>query len=435
MVVFYNCLILYDKQLKFNWLNLIENFRYFITIMSKIFRPLVFYIGLRYVYGQKTDGFGRFVSWLSMIGIMLGSIGLIVVLSVMNGLEDQMQNSILKFFPQAQITTKTGRINTTVIDSKQFENIPGVERITPVITSDVVLQSQQSITVSTLMGITAEDHDPIENYVYTGSIDSLQAGSYNVILGQTLANQLGVLVGDKIRLMVTDASQITPVGRIPSQRLFTISGLFSVNHDINQALIYINQSDAKNLLRYPANNISGWRLFLTHPLEIASVTDRSLPDDLVFTDWRAKRGELFQAIKMEKNVMGLLISLIVIVAAFNIITSLSLLVMEKQGEVAILKTQGLSRFKIMLIFIIQGASSGVIGTLLGSAIGLLLASYLNELMSVLGLSFAGIELPSLVEPSQIVFIIFGLLMLSLISTLYPAYRAANIQPAEALRYE
>ena len=133
--------------------------------------------------------------------------------------------------------------------------------------------------------------------------------------------------------------------------------------------------------------------------------------------------------------MGLLISLIVIVAAFNIITSLSLLVMEKQGEVAILKTQGLSRFKIMLIFIIQGASSGVIGTLLGSAIGLLLASYLNELMSVLGLSFAGIELPSLVEPSQIVFIIFGLLMLSLISTLYPAYRAANIQPAEALRYE
>lgn len=403
--------------------------------MSKIFRPLVFYIGLRYVYGQKTDGFGRFVSWLSMIGIMLGSIGLIVVLSVMNGLENQMQNSILKFFPQAQITSTQGRIDPNLTPSTLFNSIKGVNRITPLVTGDVILQSEQSITVSTLMGITAEDEDPINDYIYSGSIADLQAGQYNVILGQTLANQLGVTVGDKIRLMVTDASQITPVGRIPSQRLFNIVGLFSVNHDINQALIYINQSDARNLLRYPANMITSWRLFLDNPLNIAAVTNTPLPDGLIFNDWRAKRGELFQAIKMEKNVMGLLISLIVLVAAFNIITSLSLLVMEKQGEVAILKTQGLSRFKIMLIFIIQGASSGVMGTLLGSIIGLILALNLNELMQVLGLSFAGIELPSLVEPSQIIFIIIGLLMLSLISTIYPAYRAANIQPAEALRYE
>ncbi|OCG11813.1 hypothetical protein A9G09_10265 [Gilliamella sp. wkB292] len=400
-----------------------------------MFRPLVFYIGLRYVYGQKTDGFGRFVSWLSMIGIMLGSIGLIVVLSVMNGLENQMQNSILKFFPQAQITSTQGRIDPNLTPSTLFNSIKGINRITPLVTGDVILQSEQSITVSTLMGITAEDEDPINDYIYSGSIADLQAGQYNVILGQTLANQLGVTVGDKIRLMVTDASQITPVGRIPSQRLFNIVGLFSVNHDINQALIYINQSDARNLLRYPANMITSWRLFLDNPLNIAVVTNTPLPDGLIFNDWRAKRGELFQAIKMEKNVMGLLISLIVIVAAFNIITSLSLLVMEKQGEVAILKTQGLSRFKIMLIFIIQGASSGVMGTLLGSIIGLLLALNLNELMQVLGLSFAGIELPSLVEPSQIIFIIIGLLMLSLISTIYPAYRAANIQPAEALRYE
>lgn len=403
--------------------------------MSKIFRPLVLYIGLRYVYGQKTDGFGRFVSWLSMIGIMLGSLGLILVLSVMNGLEDQMQNSVLKFLPQAQITTPQGKI---VIDNtayKQFGQINGVSRITPLVTSDVVLQSEQSINVSTLMGINPEDNDPIQDYIYTGSISDLQAGQYNVILGQTLANQLGVTIGNTIRLMVTDASQVTPVGRIPSQRLFTVVGLFSVNHDINQTLIYVNQTDAQKLLRLPANTITGWRLFLKHPLQIAEITNTPLPEGLEFKDWRAKRGELFQAIKMEKNVMGLLIGLIVIVAAFNIITSLSLLVMEKQGEVAILKTQGLSRFKIMLIFIIQGASSGVIGTLLGSTLGLVLACNLNNIMETLDLSLAGIELPTLIEPSQIAFIIIGLLMLSLISTLYPAYRAATIQPAEALRYE
>ena len=405
------------------------------TFMSRIFHPLVFYIGLRYVYGQKSDGFGRFVSWLSMIGIMLGSLGLIVVLSVMNGLEDQMQGNILKFLPQAQITSSQGRIDPNIIVSDQFNKIDGVKHVAPLVTSDVVLQSEQSITVSTLMGINPEDQDPISDYIYNGSISDLQAGQYNIIIGQSLAEQLGVAVGDKIRLMVTDASQITPVGRIPSQRLFRISGIFSVNHDINQALVYVNQSDARNLLRYPSNTITSWRLFLDQPLNIGTVTATPLPDGLIYKDWREKRGELFQAIKMEKNVMGLLISLIVIVAAFNIITSLSLLVMEKQGEVAILKTQGLSRCKIMLIFIIQGASSGVIGTLLGSVLGLLLAFNLNDIMQVLGLSFAGIQLPSLVESTQIVFIIIGLLMLSLISTIYPAYRAANIQPAEALRYE
>ena len=403
--------------------------------MSKIFRPLAFYIGLRYVYGQKTDGFGRFVSWLSMIGILLGSLGLILVLSVMNGLEDQMQNSILKFLPQAQITTSQGRVNVNNTPSTPFEKLKGVVHITELVTSDVVLQSEHSITVSTLMGIKPNEGDPITDFIYSGSISDLQAGKYNVILGQTLANQLGVSVGDKIRLMVTDASQVTPVGRIPSQRLFNVAGLFSVNHDINQALIYVNQYDAKNLLRYPSDTITSWRLFLEKPLKIAEVTNTPLPEGLQFKDWRVKRGELFQAIKMEKNVMGLLISLIVIVAAFNIITSLSLLVMEKQGEVAILKTQGLSRFQIMSIFMIQGATSGVIGTILGSVFGLLLAYYLNEIMQALGLSFAGIKLPSLIEPTQIVFIIIGLLMLSLLSTLYPAYRAAKIQPAEALRYE
>lgn len=403
--------------------------------MSKIFRPLAFYIGLRYVYGQKTDGFGRFVSWLSMIGILLGSLGLILVLSVMNGLEDQMQNSILKFLPQAQITTSQGRVNVNNTPSTPFEKLKGVVHVTELVTSDVVLQSEHSITVSTLMGIKPNEGDPITDFIYSGSISDLQAGKYNVILGQTLANQLGVSVGDKIRLMVTDASQVTPIGRIPSQRLFNVAGLFSVNHDINQALIYVNQYDAKNLLRYPADTITSWRLFLEKPLKIADVTNTPLPEGLQFKDWRVKRGELFQAIKMEKNVMGLLISLIVIVAAFNIITSLSLLVMEKQGEVAILKTQGLSRFQIMSIFMIQGATSGVIGTILGSVFGLLLAYYLNEIMQALGLSFAGIKLPSLIEPTQIVFIIIGLLMLSLLSTLYPAYRAAKIQPAEALRYE
>lgn len=268
--------------------------------MSKMFRPLVFFISFRYIYGQKNDGFGHFVSWLSMLGIMLGSLGLIVVLSVMNGLENQMQGNILRFLPQAQITSPQNRINRDAIPNQQFANIPNVARITPLVTSDVVLQSGQSITVSTLMGINPQDYEPISDYIYWGSLDDLQAGQYNIILGRTLAEQLKVTVGDQIRLMVTEASQITPVGRIPSQRLFTVVGLFAVNRDINQTLIYVNQTDAQNLLRYPANTITSWRLFLDNPLDIATVVSQPLPNHLIFKDWRSKRGELFQAVKMEK---------------------------------------------------------------------------------------------------------------------------------------
>lgn len=402
-----------------------------------MYRPLPLFIGFRYVYGKKSDGFGRFVSWLSMIGIALGSMGLIVVLSIMNGFEDEMQKSILQFMPQAQITGPNESLNIQHYPAEQFATLNGQTKLVPLVTSDVVVQSAASIGVTTLMGIdpSKPQDEPIVPYLIAGSLSDLVEGQYQVIIGSQLADQLGVSLGQPIRVMVTNASQITPVGRIPNQRLFTVVGLFSVNRDINQSLIYVNQEDAKRLMRYSADTISGWRVFLKHPLDISHFVEQTLPAPLKFKDWRDKRGELFQAIRLEKNMMGLLISLIVVVAAFNIITSLSLLVMEKQGEVAILKTQGLTRSRIMSIFIIQGACSGVLGTLIGSAIGIILAVNLNSIMATLRLSFSGIRLPSLVEPMQITIIIIGLLVLSLFATLYPAWRAANIHPAEALRYE
>lgn len=400
-----------------------------------MYRPLSLFIGLRYIYGNSTDRFGRFVSWLSMIGLMLGSIALIIVLSVMNGFEREMQNSILRFIPQAQITTANNRISPDQYPAEQFLTLKGVNHITPLVTGSIVLQGPNSLMVSTLLGVNPEDSDPIASSVYQGQWSDLTAGQYNIIIGRTLANQLGLDIGDQVRVMVTNASQVTPVGRIPNQRLFTVAGIFSINSDINQSLVYVNQQDAARLMRYPAGTITSWRIFVDNPLDIVSMTSQSLPDGLQFKDWREQRGELFQAIKLEKNMMGLLISLIVIVAAFNIITSLGLLVMEKQGEVAILKTQGLTRRRIMMIFVIQGASSGVIGTLFGSIIGLTIALNLNEIMSTLGLSLSGILLPSLVNPGQIVIIVLSLIALSLLATLYPAWRAAKTQPADALRYE
>lgn len=400
-----------------------------------MFHPLPLFIGLRYAYSKKSDNFGRFVSWLSMIGIMLGSLGLIVIMSVMNGFENEMQKNILQYLPQAQITADNNRLSIDNYPKSAIPDIAQVQKIVPLVTSDVILQSAKSISLSTMIGVDPDEYEPISNRIYWGELASLQPGKYNIILGRNLANALGVEVGDSVRLMLPEVSQITPVGRLPSQRVFTVSGIFSVNRDIEQSVIYLNINDAGKLMRYPTNTITSWRLYLDNPLKIESVVTHDLPEGVHFNDWREKRGELFQAIKMEKNVMGLLISLIVIVAAFNIITSLSLLVMEKQNEIAILKTQGLTRNKIMLIFIIQGASAGIIGSVIGCSFGLLIAYNLSDVMSALGLTFSGIRLPSEVDIHQVITVFLALLILSIVSTLYPAYRAANTQPAEALRYE
>uniref|UniRef100_UPI00111C2369 FtsX-like permease family protein n=1 Tax=Salmonella enterica TaxID=28901 RepID=UPI00111C2369 len=171
------------------------------------------------------------------------------------------------------------------------------------------------------------------------------------------------------------------------------------------------------------------------PLQVDTLSQQTLPQGTKWQDWRERKGELFQAVRMEKNMMGLLLSLIVAVAAFNIITSLGLMVMEKQGEVAILQTQGLTPRQIMMVFMVQGASAGIIGALLGAALGALLASQLNNLMPIIGAFLDGAALPVAIEPLQVIVIALVAMAIALLSTLYPSWRAAATQPAEALRYE
>jgi len=225
------------------------------------------------------------------------------------------------------------------------------------------------------------------------------------------------------------------MGRLPSQRLFNVIGTFAANSEVDGTQLLVNQQDASRLMRYPAGNITGWRLWLDSPLKVDTLSQQTLPAGAEWKDWRERKGELFQAVRMEKNMMGLLLSLIIAVAAFNIITSLGLLVMEKQGEVAILQTQGLTRQQIMTVFMVQGAGAGVLGALFGALLGVLLASQLNNLMPVIGILLDGAALPVAIEPLQVVTIALVAMAIALLSTLYPSWRAAATQPAEALRYE
>ncbi|AHF74107.1 Lipoprotein releasing system transmembrane protein LolC [Candidatus Sodalis pierantonius str. SOPE] len=400
-----------------------------------MYQPVVLYIGLRYMRGRASDRFGRFVSWLSTSAITLGVMALVTVLSVMNGFERELESNILGSMPQALLTTPERRLDPKRIPASVPDALAGVTRVAPLTTGDVVLQSARSVAVGVMLGVNPGDPEPLSHYLLETRQDDLVAGQYRVILGDELAAALSVKRGDAVRLMVPGASQFTPMGRIPSQRLFTVAGTFAANSEVDGYQLLVNQQDASRLMRYPAGYVTGWRLWLQQPLAVESLSTQSLPDGLVWHDWRERKGELFQAVRMEKNMMGLLLSLIVAVAAFNIITSLGLLVMKKQAEVAILQTQGLTRRQVMLVFIAQGASAGVVGALLGTGLGVLLASQLNRLMPALGALLDGAALPVAIEPVQVAVIALSAMAVALLSTIYPSWRAAAVHPAEALRYE
>ncbi|MEN4888806.1 lipoprotein-releasing ABC transporter permease subunit LolC [Erwinia billingiae] len=399
-----------------------------------MYQPVALFIGLRYMRGRASDRFGRFVSWLSAIGITLGVLALVTVLSVMNGFEHELEKSTLNLMPQALITSDKGSINPQQLPADSLK-LQGTKKITPLTTGDVVLQSARSVGVGVMLGINPDEPDPLSPYLVNVKQTDLQPGKYNVIIGEQLATQLGVKRGEELRLMVPSASQFTPMGRLPSQRLFTVVGTFAANSEVDGYQILVNQQDASRLMRYPAGNITGWRLWLDKPLQVDSLSQQKLPEGLVWKDWRERKGELFQAVRMEKNMMGLLLSLIVAVAAFNIITSLGLLIMEKQGEVAILQTQGLTRQQIVMVFMVQGATAGIVGSVLGALLGVLLASQLNNLMPLIGAFLDGAALPVEISIPQVITIVVTAMVVALLSTLYPSWRAAAVQPAEALRYE
>lgn len=401
--------------------------------------PVTLFIALRYLRGRPADRFARFVSMLSTLGILLGVMALVAVLSVMNGFEQQMERNTLQFLPHAVITSDKGSINPQEfpISDSQIANITQsklVQSVQPITQANVVLQSSSKLSTALMLGISQEQPEPLIEHFYKVSADALKPGEYQAVLGANLAYQLGVTTGDQIRILVPSVSQITPMGRIPSQRLFTVAGIFYAQNEADSTHIIVDQQDAARLLRYPAGNITGWRLFMHSPLDIGALAALPIEPPFKLIDWRERKGELFQAVRMEKNMMGLLLSLIIAVAAFNIITSLSLIVMEKQGEVAILQTQGLTKRQILTIFMLQGASSGVIGAILGALLGVGLASQINSI-PVLGQMIVGGNLPIVIDSSQILMITLIAILIALSSTFYPAWRAASVEPAQALRYE
>ena len=402
-----------------------------------MFHPVSTFIGLRYLRGRSGDRFSRFVSYMSTAGITIGVMSLVTVLSVMNGFEAQLKGRILGVLPQAIVSQTDGKTERLEQAPEFIRQLSDAAHPEPIVQSEAVLQSASQLSAGLLIGIKPSEHDPIEQHLIAGRLANLKAGKYQIFIGHTLARSLDVSMGDKVRLMVTSASQFTPLGRIPSQRLFTVAGIYNTGSDVDGQLMLTHIEDAGKLMRLKPDTMTGWRLFFNDPFVVADLSEQPLPQGWKWQDWRDQRGELFQAVRMEKNMMGLMLGLIIGVAAFNIISALIMVVMEKQSEVAILKTQGMSDRQVLAIFMVQGASSGVIGAIIGGALGVALASNLNAILEAAGVALfsVGGELPVLINPIQITIVVVMAIALSLIATLFPSYRASSVKPAEALRYE
>ncbi|MCK8908414.1 lipoprotein-releasing ABC transporter permease subunit [Haemophilus influenzae] len=390
--------------------------------------PISLYIALRYWRAKSADRFGRLVTNLASLGIVLGVMALIIVLSVMNGLEGYQKQQVLSSIPHA-IVSEEQPIST----EKTLENLPHfVQKAVPINTTNVIYQTAKGVSAGQIIGIQSFSDDPlVESFDQTKFNEILPSGAFKLVIGDQLAQKLGVNIGDKIRLMITENSQYTPFGRVPMQRLFTVSDIYYGYGEASGYEAFANITDIGRLMRIQPQQAQGYRLFLNDPFQITELPQH-FPTQKI-TDWRVQKGEFFQAVRMEKNMMGLLISLIIVVAISNIVTSLSLMVVDKQGEIAILQTQGLTKSQVRSVFIYQGLLVGFVGTLLGAILGVLATLNLTEIVSAVNPQ--GVFLPTELSFVQMIFVIGFSLLLSLLSTLYPAYRAAKVEPAAALRGE
>ena len=394
------------------------------------------FIALRYWRAKSADRFGRLVTNLASSGIVLGVMALIIVLSVMNGLENYQKQQLLSHIPHAIIMKKEGNfdLKEANIPLPRLQKITGIEAVTPINTTNAIYQTTQGVSAGTVIGVQHATDDPLLDYLDQAQLESLlPIGEFKLIIGATLAEKLGLHVGDKVRLMLTENSQYTPFGRVPAQRLFTVSDIYVSESEAAGYETFANLADIGRLMRIKPDEVQGVRLFLTDPFQITELPTIFPEQQWQIIDWRAQKGEFFQAVRMEKNMMGLLISLIIIVAVSNIVTSLSLMVVDKQGEIAILQTQGLTKGQVRQIFILQGFLVGAVGTLIGAILGILITLNLAPLLNVI--NPMGVSLPTEINGLQIIVIIAFSLGLALLSTIYPAYRASKVEPAEALRYE
>ncbi len=407
-------------------------------------------IGLRYTRAKRRDHFISFISLVSMLGIALGVWALITVLSVMNGFHNDLRDRILAVASHATVTEYSGALADWPSVDKKISAHPEVKASAPYILGQGMITRSNQVHGALIRGIEPDREagvSQILSNMVRGNADALKPGNFSIIAGKALAQQLGAQLGDKLTL-VAPKGRVTPAGLLPRMKRFTLVGIFEVGaYQYDSALVLLNIEDAALFLGIK-DGVSGIRLSLTDTFEAPRIRRELVAQtegEYYIRDWTQDNVSFFSALKIEKRVMFIILALIIMVAAFNIVSTLVMLVTDKQSDIAILRTLGMAPGSVMRIFMVQGTIIGVIGTLIGALLGVVTAINVADIVAVIEQAF-NVEFfpsdvyvisgfPSEMRFSDVVSVILMSLGLSFLATIYPAWRASKLDPAEALRYE
>lgn len=415
--------------------------------------PYEVVVGLRYFRarrGSSRNGFVSFIAAVSMLGIALGVAALIVVISVMNGFQQELRNRILSVASHIEVRGINGGLSDWKSVGRLAQTDPHVRGVAPFVAGQAMLSASGVNRGALVRGIDPALEDTVAeigSHMRAGSLTDLKPGEFGIVLGGELARALGVRLGDTV-VVITPQGTVTPAGTLPRVKSFRLVGVFEIGmYEFDSGLALIDLADAQKLYRMD-DTVSGVRLKLDDMFAAPAVARqlfRTLPADTELRDWTQDHANFFRAVAIEKRVMFIILTLIVAVAAFNIVSAQVMVVTDKQADIAILRTQGASPASIMTIFVIQGALVGIIGTLIGVVGGILLALNIDTVVPfierTLSIQFLDksvyyiSELPSDLQRGDITLIAVIALGLALLATLYPSWRAAKVNPAEALRYE
>ncbi|HRD69189.1 MAG: lipoprotein-releasing ABC transporter permease subunit [Legionella sp.] len=414
-----------------------------------MYKPLALFIGLRYTRSRKKNHFVSFISLSSMLGIGLGVMVLVTVLSVMNGFDEEIHQRFFGMAPEITVTGLNEKLSNWGALEKKIRTIPEIKATAPYVGGQGLLTHDGQVLPIVLTGIDPEKEQGVNHLN-----DKLLAGSmkdlnhFGMILGKGLADSLGVMVGDKVTVMIPQAT-VTPAGMIPRFKRFTIEGVFTAGSGFNfdTKIAFINIADAQKLLQM-GDDVSGIKMKIDNVYQAPEISERLsniLGEEYQVGNWTQQFGAFFQAVKMEKTMMFMILLLIIAVAAFNLVSSLVMVVNDKQAEIAILRTIGAPPSTILWIFIVQGMMVGIVGTLIGLAGGLVLAKNATAIVNGLQDLFHVKVLQSSIYfvdylPSKIMFadlwqVCVMALLMSFAATIYPAWRASKTVIAEALHYE
>ncbi|MCL1497971.1 lipoprotein-releasing ABC transporter permease subunit [Xanthomonas nasturtii] len=413
-----------------------------------MFKPIPVAIGLRYLRAKRRNGFISFISMASILGIALGVTVLITTLAVMSGFQKEIRDRLLQMAAHATVSAEGAPMRDWQHAVEVAMADPRVAGAAPYIETESLLQGPRK-QPAIVRGILPSEENKVSvlaKKMQLGSVDSLTSGSYNIVIGKELALWLGVDVGDSIVVLLSD-TQATPLGAMPRLKRFTVSGIFEAGYnEIDRGLAVVNMQDLARVLRM--DGVTGVRLRL-HDMDQAWPVARDLAVKLHgpyrVSDWTQENANLYHSLKMEKTVMGILLSLIVAMGAFNLVSSQVMLVTDKQADIAILRTLGLSPGGVMQVFMVQGSLIGFMGTFMGVIGGIVLTLNLERILGVIEAIFSVkllpedvyyiTGLPTDMQTQDVVVITVVALVMSFLATLYPAWRASRTQPAEALRYE